>query len=166
MAGLGPAQVTEASSVCTHVALIVTVTSPQGQSAISPYTGVSQFLPTSQKIIQFSEAKEPKPTDKIVYIAGARPAVAPRRTHALQALSISSTSDTSTFWRRPRRSATFSLWAFTPTRCRVATCRSPHAPQIVNSYMGSNYPIMNLHERVLGVLACKVSRSDRRGFRL
>ena len=28
--------------------------------------------------------------------------------------------------------------------------------QVVNSYMGSNYPIMNLHERVLGVLACKV----------
>ena len=28
--------------------------------------------------------------------------------------------------------------------------------QVVNKYKGSNYPIMNLHERVLNVLACKV----------
>lgn len=28
--------------------------------ARSPYTGCSQFLPTTQKIIQFSEGKEPK----------------------------------------------------------------------------------------------------------
>jgi hypothetical protein len=42
----------------------------QDKSAVSPYTGVSHFLPTSQKIIQFSEGKEPRPNDKIVYIAG------------------------------------------------------------------------------------------------
>lgn len=29
--------------------------------------------------------------------------------------------------------------------------------QIVNRYKGANYPIMNLHERVLSVLACRVS---------
>lgn len=28
--------------------------------------------------------------------------------------------------------------------------------QVVNRYKGSNYPIMNLHERTLSVLACKV----------
>ena len=32
---------------------------------------ISQFLPTTQKIIQFAEGKEPKPEDKIVYVAGA-----------------------------------------------------------------------------------------------
>lgn len=32
----------------------------QDSSARSPWTGVSQFLPTTQKIIQFSEGKEPK----------------------------------------------------------------------------------------------------------
>lgn len=32
-----------------------------------------------------------------------------------------------------------------------------HTDPVVNSYKGSNYPIMNLHERVLSVLACKVS---------
>lgn len=28
--------------------------------------------------------------------------------------------------------------------------------QVVNHYKGANYPIMNLHERTLSVLACKV----------
>lgn len=30
-----------------------------------------------------------------------------------------------------------------------------HTDPIVNQYKGHNYPIMNLHERVLSVLACK-----------
>ena len=34
----------------------------EDSSARSPWTGVSQFLPTTQKIIQFSEGKEPKVT--------------------------------------------------------------------------------------------------------
>lgn len=38
----------------------------QDHSARSPWTGCSQFLPTTQKIIQFSDGKAPKPTDKIV----------------------------------------------------------------------------------------------------
>lgn len=38
----------------------------QDHSARSPWTGCSQFLPTTQKIIQFSDGKPPKPTDKIV----------------------------------------------------------------------------------------------------
>lgn len=31
-----------------------------------------------------------------------------------------------------------------------------HTDPVVNQYKGLNYPIMNLHERVLSVLACKV----------
>jgi len=31
-----------------------------------------------------------------------------------------------------------------------------HTDPIANRYKGTNYPIMNLHERVLSVLACKV----------
>lgn len=38
----------------------------QDHTARSPWTGCSQFLPTTQKIIQFSDGKSPKPTDKIV----------------------------------------------------------------------------------------------------
>lgn len=40
----------------------------QDHSARSPWTGCSQFLPTTQKIIQFSDGKAPKPTDRIVSI--------------------------------------------------------------------------------------------------
>uniref|UniRef100_A0A3Q2ULP4 ethanolamine-phosphate cytidylyltransferase n=1 Tax=Fundulus heteroclitus TaxID=8078 RepID=A0A3Q2ULP4_FUNHE len=43
----------------------------KGATAHSPWTGVSQFLQTSQKIIQFASAKEPQPGDTIIYVAGA-----------------------------------------------------------------------------------------------
>lgn len=33
-----------------------------------------------------------------------------------------------------------------------------HTDPVVNAYKGSNYPIMNIHERVLSVLACKVKK--------
>ena len=39
--------------------------------ARSPWTGVSKFLPTTQKILQFSNSREPKQGDRIVYVAGA-----------------------------------------------------------------------------------------------
>lgn len=37
-------------------------------TARSPYTGCSQFLPTTQKIIQFSSGLSPKPTDKVTVL--------------------------------------------------------------------------------------------------
>lgn len=37
----------------------------------NPWTGVSQFLQTSQKIIQFASGKEPQPGDTVIYVAGA-----------------------------------------------------------------------------------------------
>ena len=43
----------------------------QDHSTKSPWTGTSQFLPTTQRIVQFSEGKEPQPGDKIIYVAGA-----------------------------------------------------------------------------------------------
>lgn len=45
--------------------------SVQDRQARSPYTGTSQFLPTTQRIAQFSSGCEPKPGDRIVYVAGA-----------------------------------------------------------------------------------------------
>jgi len=41
----------------------------QDSAAKSPWTGCSQFLPTTQKIIQFSDGKSPNPGDKIVSLA-------------------------------------------------------------------------------------------------
>lgn len=35
-----------------------------------------------------------------------------------------------------------------------------HEDSVVNHYKGSNYPIMNLQERVLSVLACKVCAGE------
>lgn len=34
-----------------------------------------------------------------------------------------------------------------------------HTDPVVNQYKGANYPIMNLHERVLSVLACRVRKT-------
>lgn len=34
-----------------------------------------------------------------------------------------------------------------------------HNDQVVNAQRGSNLPIMNLHERVLSVLGCKVTHT-------
>jgi ethanolamine-phosphate cytidylyltransferase len=42
----------------------------EGKNKRSPYTGVSKFMTTNQKIVQFSKGIEPKSTDKIVYIDG------------------------------------------------------------------------------------------------
>lgn len=42
-----------------------------GQKSHSPWTGVTQFLQTSQKIIQFASGQEPQPGDTIIYVAGA-----------------------------------------------------------------------------------------------
>lgn len=37
----------------------------------NPWTGVSQFLQTSRKIIQFASGKEPQPGETVIYVAGA-----------------------------------------------------------------------------------------------
>ena len=37
----------------------------------SPYTGTNQFMATTQRIIQFSEGRDPLPGQRIVYVSGA-----------------------------------------------------------------------------------------------
>lgn len=96
-------------------------------TARSPWTGCSQFLPTTQKIIQFSEGKEPKPGDRIVYVAG-----------AFDLFHVGHLD----FLEQARKQGDFLIVGL-------------HTDPVVNRYKGSNYPIMNLHERVLSVLACK-----------
>ncbi|XP_070580818.1 ethanolamine-phosphate cytidylyltransferase-like isoform X2 [Ptychodera flava] len=93
----------------------------------SPYTGVSQFLPTTQKIIQFSEGREPQPGEKVVYVAG-----------AFDLFHVGHID----FLEKVRQLGEYVIVGL-------------HTDQVVNRYKGSNYPIMNLHERVLSVLACK-----------
>lgn len=99
----------------------------QGHQGKSPWTGVSKFLPTTQKIIQFAEGKEPKPGDRIVYVAGAFDLF-----HVGHLDFLQNASELGDY-----------------------LIVGLHSDGIVNRYKGSNYPIMNLHERTLSVLACR-----------
>lgn len=63
-----------ALALCIDYAFLsspLTLRGSHGQKGHSPWTGVSQFLQTSQKIIQFASGQEPQPGDTIIYVAGA-----------------------------------------------------------------------------------------------
>ncbi|TRY63050.1 hypothetical protein TCAL_10983 [Tigriopus californicus] len=94
-------------------------------SARSPWTGVSQFLPTTQKINQFSNSRPPKPGDKIVYVAG-----------AFDLFHIGCLD----FLEKAAEHGDYLIVGL-------------HTDPAVNRYKGYNYPIMNLQERALSVLA-------------
>uniref|UniRef100_A0A4W3JXS2 ethanolamine-phosphate cytidylyltransferase n=1 Tax=Callorhinchus milii TaxID=7868 RepID=A0A4W3JXS2_CALMI len=94
----------------------------KGPKGHSPWTGVSQFLQTSQKIIQFASGKEPQPNDTIIYVAGAFDL--------------------------------FRILIHTDRLFHLVTAK-PCLVGEVNRYKGKNYPIMNIHERTLSVLACR-----------
>lgn len=94
----------------------------------SPYTGVSNFVPTTQTLVQFaSGSRAPTSEDKIVYIAGAFDVFHVGHVDALM---------------KAREFGTFLIVGI-------------HDDATVNYHKGGNLPLMNLHERVLGVLQCR-----------
>lgn len=95
----------------------------------SPWTTISQFLPSTKRIFQFAEGNEPKPGDRIAYVCG-----------AFDLFHVGHVD----FLEKVKQHADYVIVGL-------------HTDIVVNKYRGSNYPIMNLHERVLSVLACKVS---------
>jgi len=99
----------------------------EGTDKRSPYTGVSKFIPTGGKIRLFSEGKEPKKGDKIVYVDG---------TFDLFHLGHIN------LLREAKRLGDFLLVGVVDD-------------DVVNSYKGENHPIMNLYERLLTVLSCR-----------
>ncbi|XP_055553528.1 uncharacterized protein LOC130141259 isoform X2 [Falco biarmicus] len=101
----------------------------KGPKGHSPWTGVSQFLQTSQKIIQFASGKEPQPGDTIIYVAG-----------AFDLFHIGHVD----FLEKVHQLAE-----------KPYIIAGLHFDQEVNRYKGKNYPIMNIHERTLSVLACR-----------
>ncbi|XP_048102686.1 ethanolamine-phosphate cytidylyltransferase-like isoform X2 [Alosa alosa] len=101
----------------------------QGPRGHSPWTGVSQFLQTSQKIIQFASGQEAQPGDTIIYVAGAFDLFHIGHVDFLEA--VHKLSD------------------------KPYIIVGLHFDQEVNRYKGKNYPIMNVHERTLSVLACR-----------
>eukprot|EP00794_Sanderia_malayensis_P014086 gene14086-15557_t len=107
--------------------MLKSLSSDNNATTYSPYTGVSHFLPTSNKIVQFSDGIEPKVNDKIVYAAG-----------AFDLFHVGLLD----FLEEAKKQGDYLVVGL-------------HTDGEVNRYKGSNYPIMNLHERVLSVLACK-----------
>lgn len=90
-------------------------------------TRISHFLPTSRRIVQFSNGKGPKPDSRIVYIDGAFDLFHAGHVEIL---------------RLARELGDFLLVGI-------------HTDQTVSAKRGSHQPIMNLHERSLSVLACR-----------
>ncbi|KAK2655488.1 hypothetical protein Ddye_008540 [Dipteronia dyeriana] len=90
-------------------------------------TRVSHFLPTSRRIVQFSNGKGPGPHARIVYIDGAFDLFHAGHVEIL---------------RIARGLGEFLLVGI-------------HNDQTVSDKRGAHRPIMNLHERSLSVLACR-----------
>lgn len=88
---------------------------------------VSHFLPTSKRIVQFSKGIEPKETDRVVYVDG---------TYDLFHVGHIE------FLKRAKELGDFLVVGV-------------HDDPVVNAIKGANFPLMNLHERALSVLACR-----------
>ncbi|WOK96745.1 ethanolamine-phosphate cytidylyltransferase [Canna indica] len=90
-------------------------------------TRISHFLPTSRRIVQFSNGKGPGPDARIVYIDGAFDLFHAGHVEIL---------------RLARELGDFLLVGI-------------HTDQTISATRGAHRPIMNLHERSLSVLACR-----------
>ncbi|CAL9069458.1 unnamed protein product [Musa banksii] len=90
-------------------------------------TRISHFLPTSRRIVQFSNGKGPGPNARIVYIDGAFDLFHAGHVEVL---------------RLARELGDFLLVGI-------------HTDQTISATQGPHRPIMNLHERSLSVLACR-----------
>jgi ethanolamine-phosphate cytidylyltransferase len=95
----------------------------------TPCSRPSRFLPSTRKIIQFAESdgKGPKPGDKVVYVAG-----------AFDIFHVGHVD----FLEKVSKLANYVIVGVFPDKT-------------INRQRGPNFPIMNLQERVLSVLACK-----------
>ncbi|XP_074572778.1 ethanolamine-phosphate cytidylyltransferase-like [Curcuma longa] len=90
-------------------------------------TRISHFLPTSRRIVQFSNGKGPGPDARIVYIDGAFDLFHAGHVEIL---------------RLARELGDFLLVGI-------------HTDETISAIQGAHRPIMNLHERSLSVLACR-----------
>ncbi|KAG9449310.1 hypothetical protein H6P81_009275 [Aristolochia fimbriata] len=88
---------------------------------------VSNFLPTSRRIVQFSNGKGPGPNARVVYIDGAFDLFHAGHVEIL---------------KHARQLGDFLLVGI-------------HSDQTVSEQRGAHHPIMHVHERSLSVLACR-----------
>jgi ethanolamine-phosphate cytidylyltransferase len=96
-------------------------------SSAGASTRISQFLPTSRRIVQFSNGKGPRPDARIVYMDGAFDLFHAGHVETLKCA---------------RELGDFLLVGI-------------HTDQTVSGHRGAHHPIMHLHERSLSVLACR-----------
>ncbi|KAJ8428780.1 hypothetical protein Cgig2_014388 [Carnegiea gigantea] len=106
-------------------------------------TRISNFLPTSRRIVQFSNHKGPRPDSRIVYIDGAFDLF--HAGHAEASCSFPFISVP--FWGHMMDTKGCS-------RLGDFLLVGIHTDQTVSAKSGAHRPIMNLHERSLSVLAC------------
>lgn len=115
------------NSVTSQHSIDMTNFSSVNNSKSEKKAKISHFLPTSKRIVQFSSGKEPASGDKVVYVDGAFDLFHLGHIELL---------------KRAKEMGDFLIVGV-------------HDDQIVNEIKGSNFPVMNVHERVLSVLACR-----------
>ncbi|EPY23528.1 ethanolamine-phosphate cytidylyltransferase [Strigomonas culicis] len=86
-----------------------------------------RYLTTSRKIVQFSNSSLPKPGDRIVYVDGSFDLFHIGHVRVLQ---------------KARELGDYLIAGI-------------YEDKVINEAKGKNFPIMNLNERVLGVLSCR-----------
>lgn len=92
--------------------------------SVSPWTSSGEFLQSSRKIAEFANSKPPKAGDKIVYVAGA--------------FDLCHCGHVD-FLEKAKAEGDYLIVGL-------------HSDNVVNQYKGSNFPIMNLQERIMNVL--------------
>ena len=120
--------------------------SEEAPTVKSPWTGVSQFLQTSNKIQQFTTPTDPQPGDKIVYVTGAFDLFHVGHLDFLEKVFIILLFIIILYYIK-----VYNMYESTYLIVGL------HSDQEVNRYRGANHPIMNLNERTLSVLACRYS---------
>lgn len=91
------------------------------------YSKGTNFLPTTYRISQFANGRKPQAGQKVIYIDGA--------------FDLFHVGHISTL-EQAKAKGDFLYVGI-------------HDDETINKHKGKNYPIMNLHERVLNVLSCK-----------
>ncbi|KAL6560123.1 Ethanolamine-phosphate cytidylyltransferase [Orobanche hederae] len=101
--------------------------SSQSSKSLSNGGHISHFLPTSRRIVQFSNGMGPGPNSRVVYIDGAFDLFHAGHVEILKCA---------------RQLGDFLLVGI-------------YSDHIISDLRGSHFPLMNLHERSLSVLACR-----------
>jgi ethanolamine-phosphate cytidylyltransferase len=93
----------------------------------APQTCVSNFVPTTRRIVEFSGRKQPSASDTVIYVDG-----------AFDMFHIGHIQ----FLEQARKLGTYVIAGVL-------------GDKDLNDWMGANHPIMNVHERTLCVLSCR-----------